>query len=221
MLKNILDNATTKLEDNRLAQSRIRDNEQFLRSYAKVATAANNMDEVLKAAAEASDQGLMQVAIDAVFKNNLITALQGIIVQLKDNYFEDATVREITSHALTLKGQMDSTWKSAIAGISGQTISSLRLFGRFTPDEAEANACADKIQSYMQSIPLSSDGINDFISNLNLGRNIVQGVGADDEIKTFIEKATDERAFLVDITPKVQEWIRLHKLERKIKVRLA
>lgn len=218
MLSNVLQNATERLEKNKTAQDRVRDSEHFESNITKVLQTANKMDMLLRAANEAKQQKLMRVWLEQTLRNDLISTMQSVLEQVQERFLDNEVVRNLSRNTADLKAHLDRCWNQAVSQEAGQVASSLDTFGPFMDQPNEAVALKQSITNRMQELPASSEEVLSFAAKLKKGREMADQAGDDPEIKAFIRKVFANQASLENITPKVQEWIKIHNLERRMKI---
>jgi hypothetical protein len=218
MLKDKLSCALEQLEKNHQAQNRVRDDKKFETNLDKTLIAANALDTILNLLSEAKKQKILEPSISSDISNGLLINITNLYGQLQDRYFNDSDVVEIELILSNFKNEIASQWKTAASSKAEQVTSSLRLLGRFMPNPEQANVLVNKLNNGMQGLPALPSNIKAFAEAIVRGQEMVNGAGFDDEIKTFLQKVTNNRATLADITPKVQGWIQKQNLESRIKV---
>ncbi|MGI6647906.1 MAG: hypothetical protein ACOX5W_02300 [Bacillota bacterium] len=221
MLKDILENAQTRLETTHTAQTRVRDNDLFVKNLDKVLVAANSLELYLNTAAAAEANRLMNVSLDAIIRNDIITTLQMVLSQIYEGYLETASVSSVSKNVANFKKHLDSLWVSSQKSATEQVVSLLKTFKQFMPNEYEANNIINNLEKALTGLPASVNNVNAFSANLQKARQMVEQIGADEETQAFIQKVLDKQATLADITPNVLAWIYKHDITRRLKISLV
>ena len=221
MLKNVLTNATTKLENNKTAQTRARDKEQFSNNLAKVLQTSNNLVRLLNTALAAEQRQLLVISVDSIMRNDIVASLRAILEQVHEGYLETTSVQGITNNFTALKRQIDSRWIASVSGSTEQVVTLLKTFRQFMANESEATSVIQTLEEWIRNLPPSPEEVATFSSQLKRGYDLGQKIGADNDIQEFIQKVLDKQATLADVTDKVQAWIVEHGLETRMRVQLA
>lgn len=98
MLDDVLDNANRKLEITKIAQTRVRDTDQFITNMTKVLQSMANMDLYLKTVAAAEASQLMDVSIDSIMRNDITASLQTVLAQTIEGYLEATTISSVSKN---------------------------------------------------------------------------------------------------------------------------
>lgn len=221
MLKEILDNSSTKLEITKNAQNRIRDTEQFTNNITRALQSANSLDILLSTAEAVEKNKLMHVSIEPIMKNDIISSIQMIQSQIQESYLDSSAVKDISNNVMNLKRHLDSLWVSSVKSNTEQVISLLKTFGQFMQNKDEAVSTASSLEKNIDSLPANAHDVITYKLKLQKGHQLVEQIGADEEIQIFIRKVSENQATLDDVTDKVHAWVKDHKLEKRIKIRLA
>lgn len=220
MLDDVLDNANRKLETTKIAQTRVRDTEQFTTNMNKVLQSIANMDLYLKTVAAAEASQLIDVSIYTIMRNDIIASLQTVLSETLEGYLETTSVLSVSKNVSTFKKHLDSLWVNSVKSSTEQVISLLKTFGQFMTNEKEAVSIATTLENGITSLPINSSDLVTFKTKLQKGSEMADQIGADDDIQVFIQKVRNDLASLEDISPKVRTWIHEHSLEKRIHVRL-
>lgn len=220
MLNDVLDNANRKLETTKIAQTRVRDTEQFTTNMNKVLQSMANMDLYLKTVAAAEASQLMDVSIDSIMRNDITASLQMVLSQTLEGYLETTAVSSVSKNVSAFKKHLDSQWVNSVKSSTEQVISMLKTFGQFMANENEASSIVTALENGITSLPINASDVITFKTKLQKGSEMADQIGADDDIQVFIQKVRNDLASLEDISPKVRAWIYEHSLEKRIHVRL-
>ncbi len=115
----------------------------------------------------------------------------------------------------TLQTNMKKEWSKQYTGLTGTTLSTLEAIKGIDSDGV--SACIQKIGS-AENWEVGVDKLHAMMKGLENADQLIQKLGLDEEIITFLKNTNSGRATLKDLSEKVLTWLKEEKLENKLSI---
>lgn len=114
-----------------------------------------------------------------------------------------------------IQGNMKKEWLKHYVDMTGDTVSTLEAIREI--DSEKVGSCLQKIQQ-AERWELDVKRFRTMSSGLDDAEQLIERLGLDDNIITFLQKTNFGKATLRDLNDKVLAWIRDENLEGKIRI---
>lgn len=150
------------------------------------------------------------------FPSQLLDELK-IQIDYTDKVLKTKTVVNSSSYKsalYTLFGKFDEVWKSMVSVHDAEL---LRRLAMVKPLQSEKKNFPQIVASIkcMQTWPITVDQVRIYSTFRPLGEQVLAEMDFDAEIESFLQKVSERRATISDLTQKVLSWIKQENLEEK------
>ena len=157
----------------------------------------------------------LSLSTDSSTIANMENILSNLEECVSSGLAESDSVNKAENSFKTLQTDMKKTWSKQYTDITGSTVSTLEAIRGIS--EEKVNACLEKIQE-AGTWDLNLLQYQKMQEGLQEANSLIESMGLDDDIRSFLQRTTDGKATLFDLTDKVLQWIREEKLENKIRI---
>ena len=140
---------------------------------------------------------------------------------IETGFAQDNKIKFLSSEVKSTRDLFSEEWGVYYKNFSEKKISTLTTVQSITPDKEKTGYVIKKIQAggtidfeSGKNARLLSEGISE-------GDKIIQGLGLNDEILDFLDKVSDGRAQITDLTDTVTTWIQNEDLLNKFNICFA
>lgn len=156
--------------------------------------------------------------VDSVTKNDLLSCIDDCGQGLSEGTLESATVDVFSIRQEALKKHLEDSWHSIAERYAAGLPGFLKTVGAISADPALAEKLSQDIIVLVEGKP-SKKAINELVASTQRGKTIAEGYSLTAEVRSFLDKVKAGGAKLSDLTPEIQQWIRIHQLEGKFRIR--
>lgn len=139
---------------------------------------------------------------------------------IETGFAQDAKIRFIQNETKSIKERFASEWSEFYKGVSAKSTRTLVTVQSITPDRDKTGYTIKKIQSgvnidydYNKNVRLLAEGMAE-------GDKILQGLGLNDEIMSFLDKVSEGQARITDLSDSIITWIHKEGLINKFTIDL-
>lgn len=126
-------------------------------------------------------------------------------------------VRLLESHATTAKRELDDAWSQYAPTLVEPLKSRLAILRDLSDDGPRIRVLETRMQNALDS-PVTKERIRSFAKDIQEATQIADGFPLDTEIEAFLQKVSQRRATLADLTPEVFAWLSERQFQRKFRI---
>lgn len=178
-----------------------------------------SLEQLLNIIVALKEKGISDTIFTAELKENLQTAVDNCGEKTNDHTLDVSTIQALKSAVELCKKTTETTWKNAAEKQCSTVIDSLNSLKSLLSDKKETDDLLDSLNKAKVTMPSSAKSIEDFMSKVARGKEIVDGLHLDDDVEKFINKVKLQRATVGDLTPHILDWLKVNNLMNTIKVR--
>ena len=146
---------------------------------------------------------------------NMFAALQECI---SAGLVQESKAKALSSTIKALKDSINEEWKTFYAGIADGRIIKLTTVQSITPDKTKTGYVLTKIKNGAK-LHYGDDGnLRLFAAGIKEADDILESLELTDEILRFLDKVSEGRATIMDLTEAVEIWIREEQLSMKFSI---
>ena len=204
---NRISNINFKRARNQQAQEVQRTDNSFFTHWAKLKEQTNSY-------LAAKELGF---EVDKDTKQQLINAFIVAKNAFLQSGIEKSGLVEFSTNVNSISTSLTNSWSSFPNKIDKTIYGKLQVLKTI---DKYRNDCQTflRISDYLYNWPLKKQTVKAYITNLETIKKMVDDVKFDDEIEQFLIKASENKASIQDLTPKILNWIKELKLEQSFSV---
>ena len=146
----------------------------------------------------------------------VIVALQECI---STGLVQESKVKQLSSSIKVLKESINEEWKAFYSEIADGRIKKLTTVQSITPDKNKTGLVLTRIRNGAKLNYGDNGNLRLFASGVKDADSILESLELTDEILSFLDKVSEGRATIIDLTEDVEKWVREEKLASKFQVR--
>lgn len=177
------------------------------------------LEQLLNVIAALKEKGIADNILTLELKESLQTAVDNCGEKTKDHTLDASAVQALKSAVELCKSTTELAWKNAADKQCSTVIDSLNSLKGLLPDKKEAEDLLEALNKAKLTMPSSSKIIDDFLSKVSRGKEMVDGLHLDDKVEKFINKVKMQKATVGDLTPHIMDWLKDNNLLNTMKVR--
>ena len=155
--------------------------------------------------------------VDSATKNDLLSCIDDCGQGLSEGTLESATVDVFGIRQEALKKHLEDSWHGIAERYAAGLPGFLKTVGAISADPALAEKLSQEIIALVEGKP-TKKAINELVTSTQRAKAIAEGYSLTAEVRGFLDKVKAGRANLSDLTPEIQQWIRIHQLEGKFRI---
>lgn len=132
---------------------------------------------------------------------------------------EDAEVTRLYDYVVQLKMDLRLEWVGTVGQECSNIASALSTCRPLLDEFDNLSILYSVLRNTVQAMPEDKKAVNKVLHSLTEGRKMLDSLGTNTEIQTFINKVGSNLASLADVSPHIREWLESHQLLTKIKIR--
>ncbi|MBD5555491.1 MAG: hypothetical protein HDQ95_09190 [Roseburia sp.] len=180
---------------------------------------APTLEQLLNVITALKNKQIAPEILTAELKETLQMTVDNCGEKTNDHTLDATTVQALKNAIDLCKTATESAWRDAADKHCTTVIDSLTSLKSLLPDKKEADDLLEALGNAKIKMPTSAKGIDEFLSKVIRGKEIVDGLHLDDEVEKFINKVKLQKATVSDLTPHVLEWLKANDLMNTMKVR--
>ena len=126
-------------------------------------------------------------------------------------------VKWLEVHAKTAKQELDAAWNQYAPTLVEPLKSRLAILRDLSDDGSRIRELESHMQNALDS-PVTKERIRSFAKDIQEAKRIAEGFPLDADIEAFLQKVSQGRATLADLTPEVLVWLSKHQFQRKFRI---
>ncbi|SHO53382.1 hypothetical protein [Anaerocolumna xylanovorans] len=152
-------------------------------------------------------------------QNIILDEIQALIDELRkavDSGLADKDdVKSADGKFTSLQVDSKKNWQKQYSDLTGATVSTLKVISGI--ESEKVNECLDKIKQ-ADTWTLDLNTFKNLSKSLESANELIDGLGLDPDIVTFLQNMNSGKATLKDLSDKVLNWIREEDLSGRIKL---
>lgn len=176
--------------------------------FSDVTCQIHEMVVALKCAKDATGFQLQNETLDAI-KLLLDQHKQSI----KDGYAEKEVVIKTEADVKAIQITVKKEWTTFYKQLTGATVATLKVIRGI--NSHAVSKCLDGI-SNAEGWSNSSDTFNNLSKSLSIAQNLIDDLGLDQDIISFLQKMNSGKARLADISSNVWDWLKKEELDSRV-----
>lgn len=132
---------------------------------------------------------------------------------IKDGYAEKEAVLKTEADVKVIQTTVKKEWTTFYKQLTGATVATLKVIRGINSNEV--SKCLDGI-SNAETWSNSIDTFNNLSKSLSAAQILIDDLGLDQDIISFLQKINSGKATLADISGNVWEWLRREELDTRM-----
>lgn len=219
LLTETIKNSTSAVKRHRTAIEDQQHAESYTKALTQLARSVESIKEALDCATVMKESGIVSTPImDETMRDDLLTCINDCGNGVSDRKLTLDTVNLLKSKGDALSAQIKNSWRDAALQYSEGTKGYLSMIGGLANDPKQARELVESITKTVASEP-STKAVKSLVSDVSKAEKIIGGFSLNPEIENFLEKVSQQRASVLDLTPNILDWLKERELTSKLKIR--
>lgn len=153
-------------------------------------------------------------------RNTIQEAIDQCGSKTENKTLDIAAVTALKGASELLKNLTDTVWKNVAEKRYSKTINMLQLFINLVTSQKEATELIEALNKARTQPPGNVTAIDKIEEKLQKAENLINqlNVSDDPEIVSFLGKVKERQATIIDLSPKILDWLKSNHLSGKIKL---
>ncbi len=221
MILNKLQSANSIILDSVNATTNKQAAETFKNQLAALNTSTTKLEQLLNLMDALTKKDVPVQVMTVETRDTLKAAVDSCGEKTHDHSLDAGTVTALKNAVDLCQNALTGAWKDASEKQSLPIIESLTSLKSLLGDTKEADSLIKSLNSANQNMPSSIGAIDNYLSNVERGKKIIEGLhfDSDPEVKAFITQVQAQKATVDILTPHILKWLKDNHLTNKIKLR--
>ena len=218
-LNSIVAQNAADIRKRRNAQAIKKAQDDYDKTLNKLVLNIQAINKTLDCIVQIGERGISTAPImDSAMKSDLLSCIDDCGHGLAEGMLESATVDVLGVRQDSLKKHLEDGWYGLAERYASGLPGFLKTVGAISTDPALAENLSQEILALINGKP-TIKAVNELVASTHRARSIAEGYSLTDEVRGFLDKVKAGGAKLSDLTPEIQQWIRIHQLEGKFRIR--
>lgn len=137
---------------------------------------------------------------------------------IENGFAQDVKIKNIMSESKSIKEKFTTEWNDFYKNIAEKSVSTLITVQSITPDREKTGNTIKKIQSGLNIDYNNNKNVRLLVEGLSEGNKILQCLGLNEDVIGFLDKVSDGKARISDLSNPIVEWIHREGLVDKFSI---